>query len=161
MPLARQQKWKPKKIVRSKLRFQALEEFKEELLKRNVRILPKTAGCDLALTIDSNNAQNCKCIKLYSGAGKHFSLRKAHLSKPNCILVYIWDADLSPEYYFAKPSEALAFLGTQALKTKSWQEQGYYKWSSASQLPKSRREQFVQQFGDRWEWFVEQLDLKS
>ena len=98
-------------------------------------------------------------VKIYAGSGDHFTLRKADLEIENCILAYVWDADLEPEVYFATPQQALQFLGTDAQKTKSWTRDGYYKWSSASGLPSLRKRLFVESFGGRWDWVLSQIGI--
>ena len=96
-------------------------------------------------------------MRVYAGSAEHFTLRKSDLDDSSCILVYIWDADSSPEY-FSPSDEALEFLGDRPLLTRSWIEQGYYKWSSTSQFPKERRGKFIEWFGDRWAWLIEKLE---
>jgi hypothetical protein len=65
------------------------------------------------------------------------------------LIIYIWNADDAAEIFAITPSEAIKFLGARALKTKSWIEQKYYKWSSATGLPKNKRREFADAFHGR------------
>jgi hypothetical protein len=85
-------------------------------------------------------------LKIRSGCGSHFSLRKSDLTRPSLILGYVWNIDTTPEVYLLKPEEALDFLGTKPLHTKAWMNGHYYKWSSSTGLPKSKYFEFRSKF---------------
>ena len=88
-------------------------------------------------------------MRVRCGDGEHFSLRQSDMNGSIDFIVYIWNADDAAEIFIVTPSEALRFLGERALKTKSWIEQKYYKWSSATGLPKSKRQDFIRRFSVR------------
>lgn len=112
-------------------------------------------GKDLIVTDREEASAKCR-IRVFSGSGEHFGLRRKYLSDSNLILAYVWNADADPEVFLMTPDEALDFLGDRPQQTKSWRHQGYYKWSPATGLPKQRRAEF-QQFGSRHGWLRERV----
>lgn len=110
------------------------------------------------VTVGSNIAGSVqRTIKFSSGAGNHFSLRKADLEPPGRILAYIWNADTEPEVFLLLPDEATNFLGPKPQLTRSWKTEGYYKWSSAAGMPEFRRVEFAKRFGNRQAWLRKQF----
>ena len=95
--------------------------------------------------------------KLHASCGTHFKTQKKDCVDPKSIIVYVWDADIDPSCYIMTVSEAMAVLGPNAIKTKSWTEHGYYSWSSATGIPKKRKAKMETFYKERWSWLLNNL----
>jgi hypothetical protein len=95
--------------------------------------------------------------KIYTGEGNFFKLRKSDAKYT--MIIYYWESEeaIRDSLFILTATEALEFLGDSPQQTDSWIRQGYYKWSSASGLPKQRRTTFVELFGNRIDWLKAQL----
>lgn len=134
-----------------RLGMEALNQF---VVAAGLRIVTEN-GKEVVVTDREGRSPGCR-IKVFSGSGEHFSLRRKYLADPDLIFAYVWNADTEPEVFLMTPGEALDFLGDRPQQTKSWRQQGYYKWSPATGLPKQRRVGF-QQFGGRQHWLRERV----
>lgn len=106
----------------------------------------RVSRCTFRAYLQIEGRSEARLVKFRSGSGEHFSLRKRDLTSGYDALAYVWNADLDAEVFILTLDEALDFLGPKATATFSWMKQGYYKWSSASGLPKDRTEEFRRRF---------------
>ena len=96
-------------------------------------------------------------VKVLGGDGSFFKLKRADKDKKHFILAYVWFVFETPRCFLMTYSEALALLGSDPLKTKSWRTHGSYWWSSATGVPKQRRCKMEAMYSERWEWLKQQL----
>jgi hypothetical protein len=106
----------------------------------------KSANCAVDLKLPGGASAR---VRVRCSEGEHFSLRHSDINGSIDLLVYVWNAEDEAEIFIITPCEAINFLGERALKTKSWIEQKYYKWSSATGLPKAKRQEFIDRFQGR------------
>lgn len=96
-------------------------------------------------------------LKVCAGDGVHFKVTRKVTEINNLLLVYIWDFEDAPACFFMTYGEALQVLGKRPLSTKSWKVAGKYSWSSATGLPRQRRQLMEARFKVRWPWLNSRL----
>jgi hypothetical protein len=93
-------------------------------------------------------------LVIFFGEGEHFYINKKKLERGLDWFCYAWNCDEVPVFHFFNMEDVLSILGTRPLSTKSWTEQGYYKWSCATGLPKTRRTLFLERSSENLKTLV-------
>lgn len=75
--------------------FLARQHLRKELSERSIESFSAGGKVDFRVRLKGDESPPKLSIRVYAGSGEHFTLRKSDLALRNCILAYVWDADLT------------------------------------------------------------------
>jgi hypothetical protein len=87
-------------------------------------------------------------ISVLGGDGEFLKVCRFHEHlKP--IMIFVWHVFEAPEIYILPFLTLKKVFGTRPFETKSWKDDGYYSWTSATGVP-DQRKAMLKRFKDNW-----------
>ena len=93
-------------------------------------------------------ASGSRPVRLICSESARLSLRKEWGNSADLILAYVWVLPAHPRVFLMSYDEAAGVLGESALKSPSFENNGYYTTACTP-----RRQRAMERFEDRWEVF--------
>ena len=91
-------------------------------------------------------------LTIFFGGGEHFQVYAPNIQESKWFC-YVWNCEYEPEFHFLNTDQVLDVLGPQPLKSKSWIDKGYYKWSSSTGIPSGRKTKILGYSDENWSKF--------
>jgi hypothetical protein len=130
----------------SSTRQRGREAFEGRATQRGLRVrnFPQPGVSDFIV----DGLANSKSVRLICSEAPRISLRKEWAEQADLICAYVWLLPGRTRIFLMNYSEAAEVLGSKALESPSFRDNGYYTTACTP-----RRQRVIEGFEDRWEVF--------